>query len=81
MSFVKDLKLLIKLSYKSNPFHPFFLYIDKRQLTNALTSLMLVMVALILVSYFLVFVAEVAIAEVAIAAVFVAEVAIFWFRS
>jgi len=81
MSFIKDLKSSTKLSHKSNPFYPFSLYIDKRQLTNALTSLISVTVASIPVSHFSVFIAEVAIAEVAIAAVFVAEVAIFWFRS
>jgi hypothetical protein len=58
MSPIKVLKSLIKLSYKSNPFHLFSLYINKRQLTNALTSLMLVVVVLILVSHFLVSIVE-----------------------
>ena len=55
----------------SNPFHPFFLYINKRQLINALTSLISVAVTLILVSYFSVSIAEVDFL------VFIAEVAVF----
>jgi hypothetical protein len=59
MSLVKVLKSSTKLSHKSNPFHLFSLYIDKRQSTNALTSLTLVVVASIPVSYFSVSIVEV----------------------
>ena len=61
ISFINNLKLLIKLFYKLNPFYLFFLYINKRQLINTLTSLISVAVALIPISYFLVFIVEVAI--------------------